>query len=153
MIGEIVAVSALNAAAATMSLRSKMVRSAWAHRLVTVHSLLFLRALDCRRKTSFCTTPGPVYFCKVSIRLVMVVLLVTFTGGLDMPPLLPQPGDCDRCGGNPTLVKRDDDTAEVIDERMRVYRQDTEPVLKFFEKRGEYDSLFEEDACPAMPRF
>ncbi len=40
-------------------------------------------------------------------------------------------GVCDECGGR--LVVRDDDREEVIRERMRVYRQQTAPVLEFYE--------------------
>lgn len=41
-------------------------------------------------------------------------------------------GICDKCGGK--LVKRDDDKEEVVKERLKVYKQETYPVLKVFEK-------------------
>ncbi len=45
------------------------------------------------------------------------------------------PGDvCDKCGG--TLVRRKDDEPEAIRNRMRVYRQQTEPVIEWYRRRG-----------------
>jgi adenylate kinase len=37
---------------------------------------------------------------------------------------------CDRCGGE--LYQRDDDKAEVIEERLRVYNRDTAPLVNFY---------------------
>ncbi len=47
----------------------------------------------------------------------------------------PPPGvtACDRCGG--PLVRRRDDTVEVVRERLRVYERDTQPVLDFYYAR------------------
>ena len=39
-------------------------------------------------------------------------------------------GSCDRCGGE--LYQRDDDKAEVIEERLRVYNRDTAPLVNFY---------------------
>jgi adenylate kinase len=41
-----------------------------------------------------------------------------------------QEGVCDRCGGQ--LYQRDDDKAEVIEERLRVYNRDTAPLVDFY---------------------
>jgi len=41
-----------------------------------------------------------------------------------------QEGLCDRCGGQ--LYQRDDDKAEVIEERLRVYHRDTAPLVDFY---------------------
>ncbi len=45
-------------------------------------------------------------------------------------------GICDKCGG--TLVRRPDDVEEKIKVRLRIYREETEPVIDFFAKRGLY---------------
>ena len=43
-------------------------------------------------------------------------------------------GICDRCGGK--LYRREDDRPEVIRERLRVYRRQTEPLIEYYAKRG-----------------
>ncbi len=43
-------------------------------------------------------------------------------------------GICDRCGS--PLVQREDDREEVIRERIRVYRQQTEPIVEFYNRKG-----------------
>ena len=43
-------------------------------------------------------------------------------------------GVCDKCGE--TLYQRSDDTPPVIKERLRVYEEQTEPILTFFEKKN-----------------
>jgi adenylate kinase len=43
-------------------------------------------------------------------------------------------GICDTCGG--TLVRRPDDAPEVIRARLRVYREQTEPILDHYRRRG-----------------
>jgi adenylate kinase len=40
---------------------------------------------------------------------------------------------CDKCGGE--LYQRDDDQPEVIRERLRVYENQTEPLLRYYENR------------------
>ena len=44
-------------------------------------------------------------------------------------------GVCDECGGD--LYQRDDDTEEVVRERIRVYEENTEPVIEYFRESGE----------------
>lgn len=44
-------------------------------------------------------------------------------------------GICDRCGGD--LYQRDDDHEEVIQARLEIYRRETEPLLSFYEERGQ----------------
>lgn len=41
-------------------------------------------------------------------------------------------GVCDKCGGK--LVTRSDDTPQVIDNRLKVYRELTEPLIDFYKK-------------------
>ncbi len=43
-------------------------------------------------------------------------------------------GVCDKCGGE--LIQRDDDRPEVIKRRLSVYKEQTEPLVKFYENRG-----------------
>ncbi len=42
-------------------------------------------------------------------------------------------GVCDKCGGQ--LYQRSDDTAEVINRRIKVYEEQTEPILQLFKER------------------
>ncbi|WP_380676260.1 adenylate kinase [Salinigranum sp. GCM10025319] len=44
-------------------------------------------------------------------------------------------GVCDECGGE--LTQRDDDTEETVRERLRVYYENTEPVVEHYRERGE----------------
>ncbi|MEO7646958.1 MAG: adenylate kinase [Gemmatimonadaceae bacterium] len=45
-----------------------------------------------------------------------------------------QPGSkCDKCGG--TLVRRKDDEPEAVRNRLRVYKDQTEPVIKWYDER------------------
>jgi adenylate kinase len=37
---------------------------------------------------------------------------------------------CDQCGGD--LYQRDDDTLETVEERLQVYRKQTEPLVKYY---------------------
>jgi len=50
------------------------------------------------------------------------------------PPV--RPGICDDCGTE--LLRRPDDREEVIAERMRVYREQTRPVIDFFRSKTHY---------------
>jgi adenylate kinase len=43
-------------------------------------------------------------------------------------------GECDNCGGE--LVQRRDDQPEVIQERLNVYREKTEPLIQYYRKKG-----------------
>jgi adenylate kinase len=43
-------------------------------------------------------------------------------------------GVCDACGG--ALVQRPDDREEVVRERLRVYQEQTSPLLEVYRKRG-----------------
>ncbi|MEX0909640.1 MAG: adenylate kinase [Gemmatimonadaceae bacterium] len=47
-----------------------------------------------------------------------------------------EPGSkCDKCGG--TLVRRKDDEPEAVRNRLRVYKEQTAPVIKWYEERNE----------------
>jgi adenylate kinase len=41
---------------------------------------------------------------------------------------------CDQCGGD--LYQRDDDSLETVKERLEVYKNQTEPLIKFYEDQG-----------------
>jgi len=43
-------------------------------------------------------------------------------------------GICDKCGSE--LIQRDDDKPESIKKRLRVYEEQTEPLIKFYKKKG-----------------
>ena len=43
-------------------------------------------------------------------------------------------GICDKCGGE--LYQREDDRPEVIQERLNVYRRDTEPLIEYYRRKG-----------------
>lgn len=43
-------------------------------------------------------------------------------------------GVCDACGGD--LVQREDDTEDVVRNRLAVYREQTEPLVDFYSQRG-----------------
>lgn len=50
-----------------------------------------------------------------------------------------RPGVCDACGG--TLEKREDDRPEVVQERLQVYRRQTEPLVAYYRDRGVLDVI------------
>ena len=43
-------------------------------------------------------------------------------------------GICDKCGGE--LTQRSDDKEEVVKERLRVYHEQTEPLVAYYTKKG-----------------
>lgn len=45
-------------------------------------------------------------------------------------------GVCDRCGGPVVGTARPDDSPKVVEERLRVYEEQTRPVIEFYERRG-----------------
>ena len=56
---------------------------------------------------------------------------------LTLPPKVE--GVCDKCGGE--LYQRDDDKQESILHRMDVYREQTEPLIKFYREKGAITDL------------
>lgn len=61
---------------------------------------------------------------------------------LTLPPA--KEGVCDKCGGE--IYQRDDDKQESILHRMEVYREQTEPLIKFYSELGKihnFDSAIE----------
>lgn len=53
-------------------------------------------------------------------------------------------GVCDRCGS--PLIQRDDETEEAINERLRTYREKTEPLINYYSSRDYYISVPSLDA-------
>lgn len=48
-------------------------------------------------------------------------------------------GQCDRCGGS--LVQRSDDKPETIEARLKVYDEQTAPLISYYEQKGELSHL------------
>ncbi|MFH0896668.1 MAG: adenylate kinase [Candidatus Bathyarchaeota archaeon] len=75
--------------------------------------------------------------CKVCGENYNVAEIKETVGGVkyDMPPMLPKVSEiCDRCGGE--LIQRRDDTIDVINERLSVYKKQTEPLIKYYRKKS-----------------
>jgi len=53
-------------------------------------------------------------------------------------------GICDRCGG--PLYIRDDDKPEVIQERLRTYRKQTQPLIDYYKKRNLVETVVNKEA-------
>lgn len=43
-------------------------------------------------------------------------------------------GVCDACGG--AVIQRDDDAPETVKERIRVFKENTEPVIEYYDEQG-----------------
>ncbi len=43
-------------------------------------------------------------------------------------------GVCDECGGQ--VIQRDDDVSETVKERIRVFKENTAPVIEYYEDQG-----------------
>ena len=56
-------------------------------------------------------------------------------------------GLCDKCGAK--LVHRADDIVEVITARLKVYHEQTEPLIRYYEERGIYAPI-NGDQLPAL---
>lgn len=84
-----------------------------------------------------------VVFERARDRIVCKSCGATYTLSRFDPPK--KEGICDRCGGE--LGKRSDDRDDVVSERLKVYEQDTYPVLDFLESYGV--RVFTIDNCDA----
>ena len=69
-----------------------------------------------------------------------------------MPPLLPKPSDCSTCNGAPQLVQRADDTAPVVEERLKVYSAETAPLIEFYSKQGKLQDFHVKRGIDDTPR-
>lgn len=43
-------------------------------------------------------------------------------------------GKCDKCGG--ALIQRDDDNVETVTNRLKVYKESTQPLIDFYQNKG-----------------
>lgn len=43
-------------------------------------------------------------------------------------------GKCDKCGGD--LIQRDDDNVETVTNRLKVYKESTQPLIDFYQNKG-----------------
>lgn len=96
-----------------------------------VHEDVLVRKLSARR---VCKNCGEIY---------NVADIKETVDGVkyDMPPMLPKvSGACDKCGGE--LIQRKDDTAEVIEERLKVYEAQTKPLIEYYRRRGLLEDIF-----------
>lgn len=96
-----------------------------------IHEDVLVRKLSARR---VCKNCGEIY---------NVAEIKETVNGVkyDMPPMLPNvPGVCDKCGGE--LIQRKDDTAEVIEERLKVYDAQTKPLIEYYKRRGLLKDVF-----------
>lgn len=96
-----------------------------------IHEDVLVRKLSARR---ICKSCGEIYN--------VAEIKETIDGvKYDMPSMLPKvSGVCDKCGGE--LVQRKDDTVEVIEERLKVYRAQTEPLIEYYRRRGLLEDIF-----------
>jgi adenylate kinase len=55
--------------------------------------------------------------------------------GVHMPPLLTKiEGICDKCGGK--VIQRKDDNEKTIRDRLQIYRDQSEPLIEYYEEKG-----------------
>jgi len=59
-----------------------------------------------------------------------------------------QAGKCDECGG--TLIQRADDNEETIRNRIRVYKEKTQPVIDYYLEKGQEGSFYQIDASKSV---
>jgi adenylate kinase len=59
-----------------------------------------------------------------------------------------QAGKCDECGG--TLIQRADDNEETIRNRIRVYKDKTQPVIDYYLEKGQEGSFHQIDASKSV---
>lgn len=69
---------------------------------------------------------------RLSGRRVCSKCAATYNVNTNMRPA--KDGVCDKCGGE--LIQRKDDQPATIENRLKVYTQDTAPLIDFYEKRG-----------------
>jgi adenylate kinase len=65
---------------------------------------------------------------------------------VDSPPKIK--GKCDRCGGE--LYQRADDTAETVKKRLKVYFDETTPLIKYYQKAKKLVEINGEGSVPEV---
>ena len=92
---------------------------------LNIHEKILIEKLSARR---ICVNCGEIYNIADTKETIDGVKY-------DMPPMLPKtPGVCDKCGGK--LIHRKDDRVEVIKTRLKLYRKQSEPLIRSYRKRG-----------------
>jgi len=61
-----------------------------------------------------------------------------------------EPGTCDRCGGE--LYQRDDDKPEAVKTRIKVYLEESEPLVEYYRKTGRLKEVNGEDTIEHVGR-
>ncbi|NIM89350.1 MAG: adenylate kinase [Candidatus Aminicenantes bacterium] len=61
-----------------------------------------------------------------------------------------QEGICDHCGTE--LIRREDDTLEVIEERLKVYHQQTKPLVGYYREKNTYRRIDGSGGIQAVSR-
>jgi adenylate kinase len=90
-----------------------------------IHETILIKKLSARR---ICEKCGDIYNIADIYETVEGVQY-------DMPSMLPKtPGTCDKCGGK--LIQRKDDRVEVIKTRLRLDRERSEPLIRYYRERG-----------------
>jgi adenylate kinase len=56
-----------------------------------------------------------------------------FWNGWDLPPYLPTRKCVPQCDPNHDWITREDDTAEIVNHRLKVYHENMDPILEYFE--------------------
>jgi len=90
-----------------------------------IHEKILIMKLSARR---ICDKCGEIYN--------IIDVRETLEGiEYNMPAMHPKtPGICDKCGG--TLIQRKDDRVEVIETRLKLYHQQSEPLVRYYRSRG-----------------
>jgi adenylate kinase len=94
---------------------------------INVHQDILLEKISARR---ICSNPK----CDGNYNIADIQRVID---GVDynLPPLLPKMDmKCDKCGS--PLVQREDDRPEVIKDRLRVYRDQSRPVIDYYRQQG-----------------
>ena len=60
------------------------------------------------------------------------------------------PGRCDTCGGE--LYRREDDSPAAVDTRIRVYAEETEPLVGYYQSAGKLKDIDGEGSIEAVGR-
>jgi adenylate kinase len=96
-----------------------------------IHEIILIRKISARR---ICEK------CEENYNLIDVQETLD---GLEynMPAMNPKiAGICDKCGG--TLIQRKDDRVEVIETRLNLYRQRSEPLIRYYQNRGLLEDIY-----------
>lgn len=92
---------------------------------LNIHEKILIKKISARR---ICVKCGEIYNIADINESINGVKYI-------MPPMLPKKlGICDKCGGK--LIQRKDDRVVVLKNRVNLYRKQTEPLIRFYRKRG-----------------